>query len=73
MKSLGYPNKGDILNDHLKFARTSKNILKSGVSLYRMILISGFDCNIPLYECNFSSERKRVYNEDRAFSKNQRP
>jgi hypothetical protein len=30
-----------ILNHHLKFAGTKKSILRSGVSLYRIILISG--------------------------------
>jgi hypothetical protein len=35
-KSLGYPSKGVILGNHLKFVRTNKSILTSG-----SILISG--------------------------------
>ena len=35
--------RGDILSNHLKFTGTEKSILKSEVSLYHMILISGFD------------------------------
>ena len=36
IKSLGYPNKGVILSNHLKFVGTNKSILTSG-----SILISG--------------------------------
>ena len=36
IKSLGYPNKGVILSNHLKFVGTNKSILTSGG-----ILISG--------------------------------